>query len=499
MISVVIPVLNESETIGKVVSFVRRHPHVSDVLVVDDGSIDRTPELARDAGARVVTSTLLGKGASMEDGMWAARNDVLLYLDGDLSEICPDFVDRMTKPLIADEADFVKAKFSRQAGRVTTLTAKPLLRLFFPELARLEQPLAGMIAARRSLLRRFKFETDYGVDIGLLLDAAAVGAKIVEVDIGHIEHDSHPLEVLGDMAMQVVRTMLDRAARYHRLEVSHIQEVQEIERQMQAEIALILEKIGKVQRLALLDMDGVLLNGRFILTLAQRCNRQADLTEFLDHPGMNPDERTRKIAELFSGISKEVFEDAARDVPLMPDAAQTVIAMRRAGYRVGIVTDSYYIAAEIVRRRVFADFSIAHLMKFRRGKATGQIMLSPAMRHPEGCSEHEHCKLNVMLHLIDKMGISLQQVLAIGNGSNDICLLRGAGTSVAFRPESDSVRAAAGYCVEQHMSDLRALLDRLAPVPSSEVTFQHLAGIDRDVEVIRHLIGHSLVLAPRID
>jgi hypothetical protein len=164
----------------------------------------------------------------MEDGMWAAQNDLLLYLDGDLSEIAPDFVDRMTKPLTANEADFVKSKFSRNAGDVTMLTAKPLLRLLFPELAHLDQPLAGMIAARRSLLRRFKFETDYGVDIGLLLDASAADARIVEVDIGRIEHDSHPLEVLGDMSMQVVRTMLDRAARYHRMEVSHIQEVQEV-------------------------------------------------------------------------------------------------------------------------------------------------------------------------------------------------------------------------------------------------------------------------------
>lgn len=63
------------------------------------------------------------------------------------------------------------------------------------ELARFERPLGGIIAVRRSLLREIRFETDYGADIGLFLDVA--------VDIGHIEHDSHPLEVLGDMAKQV--------------------------------------------------------------------------------------------------------------------------------------------------------------------------------------------------------------------------------------------------------------------------------------------------------
>src|SRR3990172_2532009 len=83
MISVVIPVLNESQTVRAVVEFALRHPKVSEVIVVDDGSIDGTPEVASQAGARVLTSTFLGKGASMEDGMWAAHNDVLLYLDGD--------------------------------------------------------------------------------------------------------------------------------------------------------------------------------------------------------------------------------------------------------------------------------------------------------------------------------------------------------------------------------------------------------------------------------
>jgi cellulose synthase/poly-beta-1,6-N-acetylglucosamine synthase-like glycosyltransferase len=67
--SVIVPVLNESETIGSVVEFARRCPLVDEVIVVDDGSTDGTPELARTAGANVVTSTMLGKGASMEDGM----------------------------------------------------------------------------------------------------------------------------------------------------------------------------------------------------------------------------------------------------------------------------------------------------------------------------------------------------------------------------------------------------------------------------------------------
>lgn len=131
-VTVVIPVLNESRTIVNVVKFALRDPCVAEVLVVDDGSIDGTPERAERAGARILTSSLLGKGASMEDGLQAAQTEFLLYLDGDLHGLRSDLIRRMTRPLVAGAADFVKAKFARRAGRVTALTAKPLLRPIFP-------------------------------------------------------------------------------------------------------------------------------------------------------------------------------------------------------------------------------------------------------------------------------------------------------------------------------------------------------------------------------
>jgi glycosyltransferase involved in cell wall biosynthesis len=181
-VSVIIPVLNESARVASVVRLALRSPLVGEVIVVDDGSIDGTPELAEAAGARVVTSTLLGKGASMEDGLLAAQHDTLLYLDGDLAGLSDDLVERMTEPVLKGEVDFVKARFARRAGRVTVLTARPLLATYFPELTSFDQPLGGIIAARKDLLRRLRFENDYGVDVGLLIDASAAGARLREVD-----------------------------------------------------------------------------------------------------------------------------------------------------------------------------------------------------------------------------------------------------------------------------------------------------------------------------
>ena len=147
----------------------------------------------------------------------------------------------------------------------------------------------------------------------------------------------------------------------------------------------------------------------------------------------------------------------------MPGAVETVVGLRRAGYRVGIVTDSYHCAAEIVRRRVFADFCFSHFMQFNNGRASGRLNICPAMIHPQGCVLHDHCKANVLAHICDRMGLNSSDFLAVGDGENDVCMLKTAGCSVAFRPKSSVVRAAAQIAT----NSLRDVL-RMAERPALE-------------------------------
>jgi phosphoserine phosphatase len=108
-----------------------------------------------------------------------------------------------------------------------------------------------------------------------------------------------------------------------------------------------------------------------------------------------------------------------------------------------------------VRRRVFADFSVANLLRFQDGVATGLLSTSPIFQHRAGCREHEVCKWNVLLHLEEKLAIRSSQVLAVGDSENDVCLLRQAGFGVAFEPKSDLVRRAADAVIH---GDLRHVL-----------------------------------------
>jgi glycosyltransferase involved in cell wall biosynthesis len=217
--TVVIPAYNEEGNVGSVVRAARQAGHVKEVLVIDDGSNDGTAGAAREAGAQVVRHAgNEGKGSAMERGCREATHEALVFLDGDLRNVTPTRVQRILEPL-ADGFDFVKTRFDRRSGRVTELTAKPLLGHFFPEIsASFDQPLSGQIGIRKGLLEKLDLEPDMGVDIGILIDAVECGVRATEVYFGFLEHEPRDLDQLDETARAVSRVILERAARYDRIE-----------------------------------------------------------------------------------------------------------------------------------------------------------------------------------------------------------------------------------------------------------------------------------------
>ncbi|MBI5259038.1 MAG: glycosyltransferase [Burkholderiales bacterium] len=380
-LTVVIPALNEERHIAGVVRAVRDQAPQVPVIVIDDGSTDRTAECARAAGARVVTSTLLGKGASMEDGLQLVQTPWVLFLDGDLSGLRPDLVQRMTEPLAAGRADLVKARFARSGGRVTELTAKPLLRVFFPELMGIEQPLGGIIAGSVAMLRSLTLEDDYGVDVGLLIDAHLRGARIEQVDIGEVAHDSQSLARLGQMAQQVSRTIMQRAKASSRFSFEQFQELEELERHARGTFERLAEKLSDASRVALISAEGPLAETDYLLALARSTGREAELARVVERQGPDLGAARVEVARLFRFVHQNDFVRVARSLPLRGDAVSAVNALRRAGWRVGVVSDGFFIAADILRRRVFADFAVAHFMNFRNGVSSGELRLNPAFVH----------------------------------------------------------------------------------------------------------------------
>ncbi len=216
-VSVIIPAYNEEETVAKVIEVVKNVSFVDEIIVVNDGSSDNTEKEATEAGAIVINhETNKGKGEALYTGYQEAECDIIAFIDADIFNLTSAKVEAMIKPILDGKTDITKTKFSRASGRVTELTAKPLLNFFFPEIS-FEQPLSGQFAARKEVLKKINFEKDYGVDVGIVIDADVLGISITEVDIGAIEHDMSPLSDLNLMANEVVRTIIGRANKYGRV------------------------------------------------------------------------------------------------------------------------------------------------------------------------------------------------------------------------------------------------------------------------------------------
>jgi glucosyl-3-phosphoglycerate synthase len=238
-VSACIPARNEDATVGFVVTAIRSAlvdgaiaahgtPLVDEIVVVDDHSTDATAAVARAAGARVVdaASTLVhhgeghGKGEALWKSLHESTGDLVAWVDADIVDFDPDFIVGMVGALVCDpDVDFVKGHYHRPeadgvgGGRVTELLARPLLSLYFPELAEIAQPLAGEYAGRRTLLERLPFVVGYGVDVALLIDAVRVAGieRIAQVDLGIRHHRNRTLDELGPQALAVGQAILDRA------------------------------------------------------------------------------------------------------------------------------------------------------------------------------------------------------------------------------------------------------------------------------------------------
>jgi glucosyl-3-phosphoglycerate synthase len=245
-VSVVMPARDEEATVGMIATAIRSAwiqavPLVDEIIVVDSRSVDGTAAAARAAGAFVVSQDditrglppMHGKGDAMWAGLAVASGDIVAFIDADVDPFDPRFVTSLVGPLLTDPAiSFVKGFYHRPltsggysepdgGGRVTELVARPLLNLFWPDLAGFVQPLAGEAAGRREVLAQVPFVSGYGVEIAMLVDLLGLAGldALAQVDLGERAHRNQSNEALGQMSAQILLTAWSRLARQGRADM----------------------------------------------------------------------------------------------------------------------------------------------------------------------------------------------------------------------------------------------------------------------------------------
>lgn len=204
-ISVIIPALNEEESIGFVVAEMPWHL-IAECIVVDNGSTDRTAEHARDAGARVIESPR-GYGAACMAGSRAALegSDILVYMDGDGADDISG-LERLTAPIVSGEHDFVlgsRLRGHREPGSM--LPSQVFAGRFVGLLLRMFQGVRYTDMCAFRAIRRSSFETlgmtemTYGWNLEMQVKAAQQRLRILEIPVDYRNRIGGVSKVSGDL------------------------------------------------------------------------------------------------------------------------------------------------------------------------------------------------------------------------------------------------------------------------------------------------------------
>jgi phosphoserine phosphatase len=204
-------------------------------------------------------------------------------------------------------------------------------------------------------------------------------------------------------------------------------------------------------KLVVFDLDNVIIDGEAIDEIGKLANVEEDIaaiTEKAMQGEIDFETSIKDRVQLLEGTSIEDIEKVADDLPLMAGAEKTIACLKEKDVDVAIISGSFDVVAEKVKDKLGVDAVYTNSFTVEDGKLTGEVT-GPLV---------SGSKLDVLKDHVEEAGITLDEVVAVGDGANDISMIESAGCGIAFNAK-DSVKEIADVVVDE--KDLCKVLDEI--------------------------------------
>jgi phosphoserine phosphatase len=310
--------------------------------------------------------------------------------------------------------------------------------------------------AEKSVLKELLFaakELGVELDFNPVPDAPTrdAGERYVVTLIGDAIAAAHVCDVASVLAAE--RANIERIQRLSEGDLSSVEIVLElpqggdpesVHRQLLAistrrgcDIALQREGLyRRAKRLVVMDMDSTLIRIEVIDELARRhgvVEQVSKITEAAMEGRLDYDQSLRSRVELLAGLDEKVVREIAANLPLTEGAETLVEVLKRLGYRIAVISGGFSVAAEALKKRLDLDYAYSNTLEVKGGKLTGRVT---------GPIVNAQRKAELLETIAQAEGLLLDQVIAIGDGANDILMLEKAGLGIAFRAKQKLREAA---------------------------------------------------------
>ena len=213
-------------------------------------------------------------------------------------------------------------------------------------------------------------------------------------------------------------------------------------------------------KLVVFDLDNVIIDGEAIDEIGKLANVEdeiAEITEKAMQGEIDFETSIKDRVQLLEGTSIEEIEKVADELPLMTGASDTIARLKDEDVDVAIISGSFDVVAEKVKEKLGIDTIYTNSFTVEDGKLTGEVT-GPLV---------SGSKLDVLKDHVEEAGISLEEVVAVGDGANDISMIESAGCGIAFNAK-DSVKEIADVVVDE--KDLTKVLDEILNQLTTEDT-----------------------------